>query len=80
MNQTITDLDAAQLCRQLQLLTQAGVELGEGLFLMQEQEDDPALAAIYAHLAREVMLGAPLSAALAGAGCFPHYFTALVEV
>lgn len=80
MKQTITDLSAADLCQQLKLLLQAGVELGEGLYLLREQAGESSDREMFSRMADRVSMGEPLAAALAGEECFPHYFTALVEV
>lgn len=74
-NQTLMDL-----CGGLALLLHAGVGTADGLDLLGQQQEDPALAKLLADLARRVDNGASLAQALTDSGRFPHYLCALTEV
>lgn len=66
-----TNTAIADLCGQLALLLKAGVRLSDGLFLLSDEEKDPAVKAILSEAAKQVDEGAYLSAAFEQAGCFP---------
>ena len=74
-NQTLMDL-----CGGLALLLHAGVGTADGLDLLGQQQEEPALAKLLADLARRVDDGASLAQALTDSGRFPHYLCALTEV
>ena len=74
-NQTLMDL-----CGGLALLLHAGVGTADGLDLLGQQQEEPALAKLLADLARRVDDGASLAQALEDSGRFPHYLCALTEV
>ena len=74
-NQTLMDL-----CGGLALLLHAGVGTADGLDLLGQQQEEPALAKLLTDLARRVDDGASLAQALEDSGRFPHYLCALIEV
>ena len=74
-NQTLMDL-----CGGLALLLHAGVGTADGLDLLGQQQEEPALAQLLADLARRVDDGASLAQALEDSRRFPHYLCALTEV
>ena len=52
------------LCRGLSLLLHAGVGVGDGLALLAQEEESPALRAVLDEMARQMDDGSPLAAAL----------------
>ena len=74
-NQILMDL-----CGGLALLLHAGVGTADGLDLLGQQQEEPALAKLLTDLARRVDDGASLAQALEDSGRFPHYLCALIEV
>ena len=68
------------LCRGLSLLLHAGVGVGDGLALLAQEEESPALRAVLDEMARQMDDGSPLAAALRSSGRFPNYVCGLVEV
>ena len=65
-NQTLMDL-----CGGLALLLHAGVGTADGLDLLGQQQEEPALAKLLADLARRVDDGASLARPWKTAGAFP---------
>ena len=51
----LSNLEIADLCRELALLIHAGVGIGDGLVLLQEEEQEPAYKAMLSEMA-EIML------------------------
>jgi len=80
MKRKLSNSELAGLCCELALLMHAGVQLGDGLALLAEEEKDAALRSMLKEMANQADMGVPLSAALREAGCFPLYVTGLVEV
>lgn len=81
MNQLkLSNLEIADLCRELSLLLHAGVGMGDGLALLTDEENDPQKKAMLEGMTRCVEDGVMLSAAFSAADCFPVYVTGLVEV
>ena len=76
----LTNLENADLCRELALLLHAGVGIGDGLYLLAEEEKNPKLHELITGMARTVDTGAFLSAAFEEAGCFPAYIIGLLRV
>lgn len=80
MKHQLSNLEIAALCRELALLLHAGVQAGDGLTLLAEEENDPSLRQMLTEMARQTDQGVMLSAVLREAGRFPIYVTGLVEV
>ena len=77
----LTNLENADLCRELALLLHAGVGIGDGLYLLAEEEKkNPKLHELITGMAKTVDTGAFLSAAFEEAGCFPAYIIGLLRV
>jgi len=75
----LSNLQTADLCRQLGLLLHAGVSLGDGLSLLRDGEENGPLKGLYAAMQEKLDGGAPLWQAFEEAGCFPLYVTGLVK-
>ena len=76
----LSNLEIADLCRELALLLHAGVRLDDGLYLLAEGEKEQDHRELMSQLARSVQEGNFLSKAFADAGCFPVYVTGLLQV
>lgn len=76
----LSNIQIADLCRQLALLMHAGVGLGDGLTLLCDEEPDSRIRDMLSAMARSVDSGNPLSIAFRQADCFPHYVTGLIRV
>lgn len=76
----LSNLEIADLCRELALLLHAGVRLDDGLYLLAEEEKEQDHRELMSQLARSVQEGNFLSKAFADAGCFPVYVTGLLQV
>ena len=76
----LSNLEIADLCRELALLLHAGVRLDDGLYLLAEEEKDPDHRELMSRLAHSVEEGDFLSKAFEDAGCFPVYVTGLLQV
>ena len=75
----LTNLETADLCQELALLLHAGVGMGDGLYLLAEEEKDSGIKQMLADMARMVEEGAFLSEAFERAGCFSAYAIGLIR-
>ena len=76
----LSNLETADLCRELALLLHSGVSAGDGLYLMAEEELDPQLHGLLAKMAGILDSGDYLHEAFRQTGCFPVYITGLLRV
>ena len=76
----LSNLEIADLCREMALLLHAGIGLGDGLALLAEQETNLRFREILTQMAEDVDLGAFLAQAFEKSGCFPAFLTGLVHV
>ena len=76
----LTNLEIADLCRELALLLHAGVRLDDGLYLLAGEERDSTRRDLMTQLAHTVEAGAFLHQAFEEAGCCPVYVTGLLQV
>ena len=76
----LSNLEIADLCRELALLLHSGFTAGDGLYLMAEEEKEPRLQGLLSELAASMDQGSYLHQAFAQAGCFPVYMTGLLRV
>ena len=53
-SKVLSNLETADLCRELALLLHSGVSIGDGLYLLTEEEKDPALHAMLDSMAKTV--------------------------
>ena len=72
--------EIAYLCQELALLVRAGVEPGNGLFLVAEDTEDRRLRSLLEQIAGQTDEGVPLSEALRSSGAFPVYVCSLLRV
>ena len=68
------------LCLSLAHLFHAGVGIADALFLLYEDEEDPACKQLLRGMAKYADEGHPLAACFQAAGVFPHYLCALLSV
>lgn len=76
----LSNLETADLCRELALLLHSGISAGDALYLMAEEEKDPRLHPLLAGMASAMDAGNYLHQAFEQAGCFPVYVTGLIRV
>lgn len=76
----LSNLEIADLCRELALLLHSGVSAGDGLFLMAEEEKDPKSRELLTGMASAMDSGAYLHQAFDEAKCFPVYITGLLRM
>lgn len=76
----LTNLEIADLCRQLALLLHSGVTAGDGLNLLVENEENPKLREMLEKMTASVDGGAYLSQAFEETGSFPAYVTGLLQM
>lgn len=76
----LSNLEIADLCRELALLLHSGITAGDGLYLMAEEEKEPRLQGLLSEMAASMDQGSYLHQAFAQAGCFPVYMTGLLRV
>ena len=79
MMKVISHEGISSLCLELSLLMHAGVGVGDGLALLQE-ESSPEYKELIKDMTEQVDAGASLSAALKSTGRFPAYVWGLVDV
>ena len=75
----LTAPQISYLCLELALLLHTGVSPADGLVLLAE-EAEPGLRPLLEQMSRSADEGAPLSAVMEQAGCWPVYVTGLVQV
>ena len=73
-------MEIADLCRELALLLHAGIGTGDGLYLLAEEEKDPATKEMLSEMAKIVDFGNPLAKAFEEAGSFPAHMIGLLQV
>ena len=76
----LTNLETADLCRQLALLMHSGVTAGDGLNLLADGEATAKIRKLLQDMTASVDAGAYLSQAFEEAGCFTAYVTGLLQV
>jgi len=76
----LSNLEISDLCRELALLIHAGVDLGDGLHLLTNEEKEKSKKELLGALAKDVESGTPLSLAFETVQCFPHYVVGLLKV
>jgi len=76
----LTNVETADLCRQMALLMHAGVTAADALNLLSEEEKNPDMRELYVSMTQEMDAGAFLSQAFENAGCFPVYITGLLQM
>lgn len=76
----LSNLEIADLCRELALLIHAGVGIGDGLALLCEEEQEPVYKGMLSEMAQDVDAGAFLSQAMERTGRFPTIVTGLLHV
>ena len=76
----LSNLETADICRELALLLHSGVTAGDGLYLMAEEEKAPLLHGILEKMASALDSGSYLHQAFQQTGCFPVYMTGLLRV
>ncbi len=76
----LTNLETADLCRELALLLHSGVSAGDGLYLMAEEEKESRLHGLLTEMAADLDRGDYLHQAFQQAGCFPVYITGLLRM
>ncbi len=78
-NQMLSNREISRICRSLSLLLHAGISMGDGLFLLAEEEED-GQKALLEQMGQVVDGGAFLAQAMEDSGRFPIYVTGLVKV
>jgi type IV pilus assembly protein PilC len=78
--ETLTQLEISDICRELSLLLHAGVSPGDGLALLAQEEQSPPLRQLLSDMAAQVDDGATLAAAMEKSGRFPTYAFGLASV
>ena len=76
----LSNLETADLCRELALLLHSGIGAADALYAMAEEEKAPQLRDLLAGMAGAMDGGDYLHQAFLGAGCFPVYITGLLRV
>ena len=76
----LSNLEIADLCRELALLIHAGISEAEGLHLMAEQTEIKSVGNMLTDMAQQMDNGCFLSDVFLQAGCFPAYITGLLKV
>ena len=75
----LSNQETAAFCRNLALLLQAGVGLGDGIYLMAE-DDSVADQELLKRMGQQLDQGGSLSRTMVACGCFPAYVTGMVQV
>lgn len=92
--QILSNREISRICRSLSLLLHAGISMGDGLFLLAEEEDsgqrdgsrrdgsrrDGAERELFLQMGQQVDDGRSLAQAMEESGRFPVYVTGLVKV
>jgi len=75
----LTYSEIAQLCRRTALLLHAGIGVGDGVFLLAEEEETP-LRELLRQLGTALDEGEPFAAAMEKTGAFPANLTGMVRI
>ena len=78
-DRVLTNTYLSVFCMEMHMLLHAGVALGEGLLMLQDDEQDEDGKAVLQGLIDELDKGEPLSSALRKAVFFPAYMASMVE-
>ena len=70
----------SSFCMELSLCLKAGISLGEGLFMLAQDETDKDLKEMLQGLYDKMDAGTSLEVALEEAGCFPKYLVEMIEI
>lgn len=76
----LSNLETADLCRELSLLLHSGISAADGLYLMAEEETNSQLHNLLSGMASALDSGEYLYQAFQKTGCFPVYMTGLIRV
>lgn len=75
-----SNMEIADLCRQLGLLLHSGIRLSDSMAMLTEEESDPTRKILYTTIAEQLDDGFYLYAAFDIAGCFPAHVINLLKV
>lgn len=76
----LSNQETAGFCRSLALLFQAGISLGDGLFLMAEEEKGGSFCELLKQMGTGLDQGRLLSVVMKESGAFPGYVCGMVQV
>ena len=76
----LSNLEIADICRELALLLHSGISAADGLYLMAEEEKEPHLHGVLTGMAATMDSGSYLYNAFEAAERFPAYITGLLQV
>lgn len=76
----ISNIETADLCRELALLLHAGITTGDGLYLLAEEETEAFRKEMLTQMAKTVDFGSPLAKAFEDTKIFPVHMTGLLQV
>lgn len=79
-NKSLSNAYLSALCLELAMLLQAGIAIGDGILMLQDDETDKASKAVLQGLLSTVEKGRPLSEALRESGYFPRYMVNMTEI
>lgn len=66
-------------CLQISLLLHAGISIGDGLHMLSEDEEDPAVKKLLLSMCEQVDDGLQISEAMEQSGCFPDYVVYMTQ-
>lgn len=75
-----SNMEIADLCRQLALLLHSGIRLSDSMAMLADEETNASRRSLYSTLAEQLDDGFYLHAALDVAGCFPTHVINLLKV
>lgn len=78
-HEKLSNLEIADLCRELALLLHSGVRTGDGLYLLAEESGNENKE-LFLQMADAIDQGCSLSSAFEQSACFPSYVTGLLQV
>lgn len=76
----LTNSEISNICMELSLLIHSGIGVGDGLYLLADEENEQNSKQILTQMAQSMDDGKTLSEAMESVSCFPSYVSGLVDV
>ena len=79
MKEQLTNEEIRDFCQRMAMFLHGGIDVGEGLALLAEEEESSPLGCVFADMVKGADMGKPLSACVAESGVFPSYVAGMLK-